>query len=307
MTPDQIKMIRDYSWKDDGTGQHMAGRLAIVFNNEVCFVDTRDYIIWDDANELVHCIRANSEDPVSQATCPYRITTGMYENAQYLEGLYNMRNLKTAIKEMFLDKGLITEAQQEEILNWADSIRNQPLDYKAKGPYFKETTLPPASDYKPEIREDDGIHRAAPTNFYTYKERIDNMLKPVIATSTLKPVERAKDYYDIFADSIDSKSIATQMKNVIETFPVNNIQKATFSTNLSYVEYDSKHSNLFIDSVDKLIKNTMDSYNWKTHITWTITLDAFNTRKQYFFSMKVGSNKPGSGETPENPLKPSRK
>ena len=133
MTPDQIKMIRDYSWKDDGTGQHMAGRLAIVFNNEVCFVDTRDYIIWDDANELVHCIRANSEDPVSQATCPYRITTGMYENAQYLEGLYNMRNFKTAIKEMFLDKGLITEAQQEEILNWADSIRSSSVPVGAVG------------------------------------------------------------------------------------------------------------------------------------------------------------------------------
>ena len=154
MTPEQIKMIRDYSWKDDGTGSHMAGRLAVVFNNEVCFVDTRDYVIFDDDNELVHCIRANSEDPVSQAMCPYRITTGMYANAQYLEGLYNMRNFKTAVKELFVDTGLISEEQQEQIMNWANGIRNQPLDYKAKGPYFKDTVLPVPSDYKPEIRDD---------------------------------------------------------------------------------------------------------------------------------------------------------
>lgn len=285
MTPEQIKLIRDYSWKDDGTGGHMAGRLAIVFNNEVCFVDTRDYLIFDDKNQLVHCIRANSEDPISQGLCPYRITTGMYANAQYLEGLYTMRNFKTAIKELFLDTGLINKEQQEEIMKWANSIRNQPLEQKAPGPYFKDTTLPPAGEYQSQVRND-GIHRAAPTNLISYKDRIDQIIKPAIKKSVFKPREWAQDYFEIEVEDFDLKGIAAQMKTIIETFPKNNIQYAGVSTDLTYSQYDTNDTSKFVEHVENLFYNTCVQFSRYHNLSFTLTIDAFNTRKQYFFRVK---------------------
>ena len=70
MTVDQIKMLRNFHSKDDGTVNRLAGSIACIFNNEVAYIDSRDYVIYDDANALVHAVRPKTEGPIEQARFP---------------------------------------------------------------------------------------------------------------------------------------------------------------------------------------------------------------------------------------------
>ena len=140
MTKDQVKLMRDYAYKNDGNDKTMAYSMSAVFNNEIVFNNKDHFIIYDDANELVHCLQANTSDVLEASIAPYKINTGFYANIQYMEGLYTMSNFGTAVKELFLDKGLIKEEQYDSIMQWANSIRNTAPDRRPM--YFDENVVP---------------------------------------------------------------------------------------------------------------------------------------------------------------------
>ena len=87
MTSEQIKLVKDVCLTDDGTGNPKAGVFTVLFNDEISFRNTDDFVIWDDANELIHKITINFDGPVSGAAWPYKISTGFFGNIQFLEGL----------------------------------------------------------------------------------------------------------------------------------------------------------------------------------------------------------------------------
>lgn len=140
MTVDQVKKMREFSNKDDGQGRTMAFSLSAIFNNEIAFNNTDQFVIYDDSNALIHCLQPNTNDVVQSAVAPYKINTGFYDNIQYMEGLYTMDNFGTAVQELFLDAGLINQDQYDSIMKWASTINNSVPD--ADPVYFKETVKP---------------------------------------------------------------------------------------------------------------------------------------------------------------------
>lgn len=168
MTADQVKMMRDYANKDDGTGTTKAYSMTAVFNNEISFSNKDHYVIYDDANELIHCLEANTSTIDEASVAPYKINTGFYGNIQYMEGLYTMKNFGTAVKDLFLDKGLITQDQYDQIMNWSQTIRNSMPDKKPM--YYKETAAPiPRSPSR--VTRKDGVFQ--PEAIHHYSERIE--------------------------------------------------------------------------------------------------------------------------------------
>ena len=173
MTVDQVKMMRDYSIKDDGSGNTMAFSLSAIFNNEITFSNTDHHVIYDDDNALIHCLQPNTDDVVNQAVAPYKINTGFYDNIQYMEALYTMKNFGTAVKELFLDKGLITQEQYTHIMTWASSIRNAVPD--ARPVYYKDN-ITPVPKVPERMPRKDGVEVVGTYGNYTSKTNVETAI-----------------------------------------------------------------------------------------------------------------------------------
>lgn len=202
MNANQVSMLREFNLKDDGTGKPLAGSLSVVFNNELAFSSNRDYVIYDDENELVHAIKANTEHPVDQSRWPYRIMTGYYGNAQYMEAMYDMPNFRKAIQGLFVDTGLISQEKADMIINWAQQIQNQTIVPKQPGPYFKDTVLPVGKQPVDE-RRPDGLFHGAPTNHYSNINKLESLVYPIIDSSPIGKKRLFKGNYKYTVASMD--------------------------------------------------------------------------------------------------------
>lgn len=284
MTVDQIKLLRDFNSKDDGTGNRLAGSIACIFNNEISYVDSKDYVIYDDDNQLVHAIRSNSENPIEQARFPFRITTGFYDNVQYMEALYNMSNFRKAVQGLLVDTGLINENQKNHILKWAESVRNHTIIPKQPGPYFKDTILPIGHPPVPEVR-DDGLHYAAPTNLISYQIKIEEAMTPVIEASAMSPVKKVRNVYTVDIDRIDG--IADEIKSIIEGFaPAEDLYMASFTDNdlaAIYNPNNEKTINEFTTRAESILNNIVPGVPKRT----ILYIEAYNARVEFVFYIKL--------------------
>lgn len=183
MTSDQVKLIRDTYNANDGNGNTLAFATNTVFDNEISIKNTDDFVIYDDANELVHCVCLNADGPVSQTISPYKIVSSFYSNILYMEGFFNMENLKKVIKQLFVDTGLINNEQEKAILTWASSIRPS-VPQPDNMPYFPDTPLPVPSVFntKKPVRED-GIIHASSIGMESYKNDLFNKINSAMQSS----------------------------------------------------------------------------------------------------------------------------
>ena len=220
MTKEQIKLIREICQQDDGTGRPLASVLSAIFNDEIMFRNTDDFLIYDDENELIHAIKANYDNAVSGAKWPFKICTGFYGNIQFMEGLYDMSNFESAIDQLFVDTGLIDEEKKSMIMKWADSIRNHAMVPKAPGPYHTSVPHIPPKPPVPECRPD-GIWHAEPIDQRTKKNIIFNLIDTAIqkysGDAVFKKIRSA--YYEL--SYIDNNDMAATFKNFIDTLGKN--------------------------------------------------------------------------------------
>ena len=179
MTKYQIKMLRDFYTKVEN-GKRLAGSLAVICNNEVAFVDSKDHMVYDDTNEFVHTIRINNATPDEQVMWPFRITSTMYDVVQYMEALLDMQGLEKAIDGLFVSKGLMSADAKAAVMQWANSIRNHSMVPKQPGPYFKTNAVLPGNTYTPEIRPDGIWHSTSNDTFITETIALSNQVTNAI-------------------------------------------------------------------------------------------------------------------------------
>ena len=218
MTKDQISLIREVAQKDDGTGNPLASVLSAIFNDEIMFRNTDDFVIYDDDNELIHAIKANYDNAIAGAAWPYKICTGFYGNIQFMEGLYDMKNFEKAIDQLFLNTGLIDEEKKEMIMKWASGIRNHALVPKAPGPYFPSVPQIPPKPPIPECRPD-GIWHAEPIDQRTKKNIIFNMVDKAIAnqTGTSMTFKKTRPATYNLTYTCDNTELANTFKGFMDT------------------------------------------------------------------------------------------
>ena len=280
MTKEQIALIRDYNLQDDGTGKPIADVFSYIFNNELAYVNTRDFVITDDDNELIHAIKPNIEDPVNQARYPYKIMTGFYGNIQYMEALYNMTNFQKTIKEMFLDKGLIDQNQSDMIMNWANGIRNQACIPKAPGPYYKDTIMPVPKPPVPEVRHD-GIFHGAPIDQITLTNKVHEIVKPLIETNFSGIKEKIHNHYELEVNDIS---------NIPECFlaVIENFGEDLFMASVANMRFSAPYKMDIQKTKDKFISrcaSLMPEKPGKTAIL-SFYIEAYNVRVMYQFKIK---------------------
>lgn len=282
LTKDQVELIKTACLSDDGTGNPVAKVFTILFNDEISFRNTDDFVIWDDENELVSVIRQNFDGPVQGAAWPYKISTGFFGNIQFLEGLYDMGSFEKIIDSMFLNTGLIDEAKKEMIMKWAKNVRNHALVPKAPGPYYPTCPSIPPKPPVPEIRPD-GIFHASPIDQRTKKNMIFKMVDAMIEAATdfeFKKVRPATYEVSVF----DMTAMAEQFKAFYEGVGAD-LFYGSLTDNDSAAIYNPKIQ----ESIDNFVDNAIDHVlpdKKGTSRNIVMYIEAYGVRVRYDFLVK---------------------
>lgn len=292
MTSEQIKLVKDVCLTDDGTGNPKAGVFTVLFNDEISFRNTDDFVIWDDANELIHKITINFDGPVSGAAWPYKISTGFFGNIQFLEGLYNMTNFEKVIDEMFVNTNLIDAAKKEMIMKWANNIRNHAMVPMHPGPYYPSVPHIPPKPPIPEIRPD-GIFHGDPIDQRTKKNLIFKKIDEAIAAVTDPVFERVRPaYYKVTI--LEPEAFATVIKGLIETMGTD-LFYASYTDNDVAAIYNPKVQ----ESIDNFETNVVEHVlpqKKKTSKLTTMYIEAYGVRVRYDFCVTYENDDEGDAE-----------
>lgn len=119
MTKEQITLLRKNFCAKDGKGGRIANSIIYVHDNTIVFRDSNDFIVFDDANELMYCISANMHMPVKNE-CPYSVNATSYEMLQFVEANLTFEGLMALLKGMF--STLMKPDQIKLVENWAKNL-----------------------------------------------------------------------------------------------------------------------------------------------------------------------------------------
>ena len=296
LTRDQVDLIKQTCLKDDGTGNPIAAVFTVLFNDEISFRNTDDFVIWDGDNELVSVIRPNLDGPVQSAAWPYKISTGFYGNIQFLEGLYTMSNFEKAIDELFLNTGLITQEKKDMIMKWAANIRNHALVPKAPGPYYDSVQMIPPKPPIPEIRPD-GIFHAAPIDQRTKRNMIFKIVDAMIEAATEFEFKKIRPaYYEVTA--FEMEPMANQFKSFIEGMG-KDLFYASLTDNDSAAIYNPKIQSSIDNFIDNALEHVLPNKK-NTSKNIVMYIEAYGVRVRYDFLVHYKNDDAGDAEWIEN-------
>ena len=124
MTADQVKYLKEQLNKDNGEGKPVANSVFYDFDNNMAFRNGNDFVIFDDANELVHCIAANQNAYVKNQS-PFCMYSAGYDQLQFTEANLDLEGLTYILENML--SGLIDDNQKAMIQRWAQDLPVNPI------------------------------------------------------------------------------------------------------------------------------------------------------------------------------------
>ena len=119
MLKDDVIKFRDQACKG-------ANNLIVTCDNMFVYSNTSDFLIWDDDNECLYAIRANT-DHYNQDQFPMEISCTSYENIQYIECNISNANLEAVLNEFFVANNLIDEERKNKIIAFSKDMNNHLL------------------------------------------------------------------------------------------------------------------------------------------------------------------------------------
>ena len=161
MTPDQVKMLKDSymteAKKPNGKKSTLGEYMRFHLDSSIDFVTSKDCIIFDDENTMLHCICIN-DDLKSQADFPLKVMTADYSVIHQIETIMSQENFKKFLNEGFISS-LLSSEKKDFILKWAQNIRNQALQPMDADPFYSQNPqiIPMPNSV---IKRDDGIEKA---------------------------------------------------------------------------------------------------------------------------------------------------
>ena len=137
----QISLMKDSYMKK--TSNPITGKpgtagayMRLCLDGGIDFVTSKDLCIFDDGNELVHCISIN-DTYQSQASYPVKIMSADYEIIQQIETIMSQVEFEKLLDEGFLSS-LVSEDQKDFIKRWSKDIRNQAVQPMRPTPYYPQ-------------------------------------------------------------------------------------------------------------------------------------------------------------------------
>ena len=195
MTADQVKYLKEQLNKDNGEGKTTATSVFYDFDNGMAFRNNNEFVIFDDTNELIHCIAANRNTRTKDETA-YCMYSAAYEQLQFTEANLTLEGLQAILDNML--SSLITEDQKQHIIDWATTLPCNPIS-TVVSTYHKDPN--PTIPYRPVtvITRPDGVSNGYPVNGNTDSE--------IIKTTTVKNAVTS------IGNASDGDSIVVSNKN----------------------------------------------------------------------------------------------
>lgn len=138
MTKDQVTLIKESYLKEatrpDGSRSTAAEYMRFCLDGNIDFVTSKDCVVFDDANNMLHCICVN-DDARSQAMYPVKIMSSDYGIIQQLEGIMSRQNFEDFVQTGFISK-IISKDKADFLIKFARSIGNQAIQPKEAEPYY---------------------------------------------------------------------------------------------------------------------------------------------------------------------------
>lgn len=158
MTVDQVKYLKEQLNADNGEGKPIANSVFYDLDNGMAFRNNGDFVIFDDTNELIHCIAANRNNNVKHES-PYCMYSAGYEMLQFTEANLTLSGLKTLLNGML--SGIATDDQKKQIIKWAEALPVNPISTVVSS-YHKDPN--PMIPQKPltVVTRPDGVHNGYP-------------------------------------------------------------------------------------------------------------------------------------------------
>lgn len=143
MNSNQIALIKESYMKEvtnTSKKPETAGAcMRLCLDGGIDFITSKDLVVFDDSNELVHCISIN-DAYVSQANYPIKIISAEYSIIQQIETIMSQKNF-----EDFLDNGfissLLTDEKKEFIKRWSRDIKNQAIQPIRPTPFYAQKPI----------------------------------------------------------------------------------------------------------------------------------------------------------------------
>ena len=144
MTVEQLKIIRDSymveTTRSDGKTSTRAEYMKISLDGGIDVVTSKDLVVFDDENEIVHAVCIN-EDMRTQSMFPVKLISSDYSMIQQVEGIMSQKDFEEFLEEGYINS-LISNDKKELMIKWTRAIKNQaqqPIDTE---PFFKKEDEP---------------------------------------------------------------------------------------------------------------------------------------------------------------------
>lgn len=139
MTLEQVKLLRETHMAEvtdkNGNKSTASGFMHLYLDGSIDIITSRDCVVFDDDNKMVHCIAANV-DANSQGNHPVSIYSAEYAVIQEIEAVYDTTNLEKVLTEGFLSS--IDDKKKEFIRQYAKTFANQALQPSKAYPYYPQ-------------------------------------------------------------------------------------------------------------------------------------------------------------------------
>lgn len=144
MKANQINALKDTYMteveKRDGTKTTLGAYMDYFFENGTSFVTSKDAVVVDEANEMIHCISMNP-DGNSQCDYPIKIMSAEFLALQQVSSVLTYENFDKVIDEGFL-KTLLSPEKADFLKKWARKIKNHAQQPMEAEPFFKPENEP---------------------------------------------------------------------------------------------------------------------------------------------------------------------
>lgn len=163
MNANQVKKLvdaysvpaKDAYERDSTLGEY----IRFCLDGNIEFVTSKDFVMYDDANQMLHCIAVN-EDMRGQASYPFKMISCDYGVIQQIEAVFTRGNFETFLDGSFASS-IMNSAKKEFIKKWAKNIKIQAQQPIRATPYYTtEPDIVPMAD-KAIVRKD-GVTDTSP-------------------------------------------------------------------------------------------------------------------------------------------------
>lgn len=154
MDAKQIQLLKETHMKETERGGKtttLGAYMRFCLDGGIDFVTSKDMVVFDDANNMLHCVAVN-EDGRSQADYPVKVISTDYGIVQQVESIYSQKDFETMLKEGFLN-GVVSEDKRNAMLSWSRNIRNQAIQPSRPTPYYSidPTIVPMGNTSMPRV------------------------------------------------------------------------------------------------------------------------------------------------------------